>query len=185
MNEKNGWDGMNLPGLFLQLGEDLEREGLRDTPRRVAAAWREFLEGYTLRPDEILSKTFKAESTSAQMCHNMHFVSMCEHHLLPFFGYVHIAYQPKSIVAGLSKLTRLVDCFARRLQIQERMVDQIAEAMNTHLDPYFVIVIAEGRHLCCHGRGIRRTEMTFTTTALRGDAPKELVDALLLKGKTL
>jgi len=182
---KETWKNIDLAGLFLQLGEDLTREGLRDTPRRVAAAWKEFLEGYTLKPSEILARTFKVESTNAQMCHNMHFVSMCEHHLLPFFGYVHIAYQPRNVVAGLSKLTRLVDCFARRLQIQERMVDQIATAMYENLDPYFVIVIAEGRHLCCHGRGIRRTEMTFTTTALRGDAPIKLVDALLLKGRKL
>jgi len=119
------------------------------------------------------------------MCHNIHFTSMCEHHLLPFSGYVHIAYKPREVVAGLSKLSRLVDCFARRLQIQERMVDQIASAMCEYLNPHFVIVIAEGRHLCCHSRGIRRSEMTFTTTALKGKAPVELVDALLLKGKTI
>ncbi len=176
------WSSIDLPNLLLSLGEDLSREGLLATPRRVKAAWHEFLEGYTLEPEELLKTTFKAESTSAQMCHNIHFVSICEHHLLPFTGYVHIAYKPSTCVVGLSKLTRLVDCFAKRLQIQERMVQQIATTLDSVIKPRFVIVIAEGRHLCCHGRGIRRTEMTFTTTALCGKAPTELVDTLLLKG---
>lgn len=160
--------GVNLGGLLLQLGEDLEREGLQETPERVERAWLEFLEGYTLDPKEILGTTFAAESTGIQACTSINFFSMCEHHLLPFFGKAAIVYQPNKQVAGLSKLTRLVDCYARRLQIQERMTQQIADALFEHLEPVGVLVVSQAKHLCCHGRGIRRSQMEFKTTAERG-----------------
>lgn len=160
--------GIDLKGILLQLGENLNREGLQDTPERVERAWAEFLEGYTLDPKEILGKTFTAESKGIQACQNICFTSMCEHHLLPFFGVASIVYRPVEYVAGLSKLTRLVDCFARRLQIQERMTQQIAEALDQQLEPSGVLVICQAKHLCCHGRGIRRSQMEFKTTAQCG-----------------
>lgn len=166
MTSKN-W-GIDLRGLLLALGEDFDREGLQDTPDRVERAWGEFLEGYTLDPGEILGKTFTAESKGIQACTNIEFFSMCEHHLLPFFGTASVIYRPVKFVAGLSKLTRLVDCFARRLQIQERMTQQIADALFKHLEPEGVLVICCAKHLCCHGRGIRRSQMEFKTTAQCG-----------------
>lgn len=161
--------GLNIRGLLLALGEDLEREGLQDTPERVDNAWLEFLEGYTLDPGDILGTTFKTESEGIQACTQIEFSSMCEHHLLPFIGVASIVYLPKKQVLGLSKLARLVDCFARRLQIQERMTQQIAEALFEHVDPVGVLVICKAKHLCCHGRGVRRSRMVFTTTATCGE----------------
>lgn len=163
----NSW-GFDLGDLLLQLGEDVTREGLLDTPDRIERAWSEFLEGYTLDPKEILSRTFDAEGSGVQACIQISFTSMCEHHLLPFFGTVSIAYQPKERVIGLSKLARLVDCFAKRLQIQERMTEKIAQELYETLDPEGVLVICKAKHLCCHGRGIRRSQMLFNTTAVRG-----------------
>ncbi len=169
MCKKDTW-GIDIGALLLQLGEDLDREGLQETPERVERAWGEFLEGYTLDPKEILGKTFEAEGSGIQAVKNIEFFSMCEHHLLPFYGTVAIAYQPYKYVAGLSKLARLVDCYARRLQIQERMTKQIADSLFEHLEPRGgVLVICKAKHLCCHGRGIRRSQMEFTTTAQCGN----------------
>lgn len=160
--------GIDLSGMLLQLGENLDREGLQGTPQRVERAWAEFLEGYTLDPKEILGTTFTTESEGIQACTDISFCSMCEHHLLPFFGVASVIYRPHENVAGLSKLTRLVDCFARRLQIQERMTQQIANALDEFLEPEGVLVICQAKHLCCHGRGIRRERMEFKTTAQCG-----------------
>ena len=160
--------GINLGGLLLSLGENLDREGLQDTPKRVERAWGEFLEGYALDPKAILERTFRSESEGIQVCSNISFCSMCEHHLLPFFGTTLIVYRPNTQVAGLSKLARLVDCYARRLQIQERMTQQIADALFESLEPVGVLVICQAKHLCCHGRGIRRSQMEFKTTAQCG-----------------
>ena len=160
--------GIDIGGLLLQLGENLNREGLQDTPKRVERAWGEFLEGYTLDPKDILETTFLSESEGIQACSNISFCSMCEHHLLPFFGTATVIYKPDTHVTGLSKLTRLVDCFARRLQIQERMTQQIADTLFEYLSPIGVLVICQAKHLCCHGRGIRRSQMEFKTTAQRG-----------------
>lgn len=161
--------GIDLGALLLQLGENLDREGLQGTPDRVERAWAEFLEGYTLDPKEILGTTFTAESTGIQVGLGISFSSMCEHHLLPFFGEVSIVYSPDKQVAGLSKLARLVDCFARRLQIQERMTQQIADTFYEYLEPHGVLVLCRAKHLCCHGRGIRRSQMEFKTTAQCGE----------------
>lgn len=160
--------GVDIGGLLLQLGENLDREGLQATPDRVERAWGEFLEGYSLDPKEILGTTFKAESTGIQACTDISFTSMCEHHLLPFFGTTSVVYQPGERVTGLSKLTRVVDCYARRLQIQERMTQQIADAIWTCLEPVGVLVVCKAKHLCCHGRGIRRSQMEFKTVAQYG-----------------
>lgn len=162
------WTTLDLGKLLLQLGEDLDREGLRGTPERVERAWFEFLEGYTLDAEKILSRTFTVESQGLQFCRNIGFTSMCEHHLLPFFGVCHIGYVPSNHVTGLSKLSRLVDCYAKRLQIQERLTQQIADALWDHLKPVSVLVVVSAKHLCCHGRGIRRSQMSFVTSATHG-----------------
>ena len=179
-NQIQQWyDKVDLPELLLSLGEDLEREGLLETPDRVDRAWREFLNGYTLVPEDILAKTFEAEGQGIQICRDIHFTSLCEHHLLAFIGRVDIAYIPRERVVGLSKLSRLVDCFAKRLQIQERMVTQIADALQEAVEPKGIFVTARAQHLCCHGRGIKRESMFFVTSALRGQIPESLQTELL------
>lgn len=160
--------GIDLKEMLTNLGEDLNREGLQATPDRVKRAWSEFLEGYTIDLEDIFGTTFEAEGPGIQACQNIGFYSMCEHHLLSFFGTVSIVYQPDKCVAGLSKLARLVDCFAHRLQIQERMTQQIADTLYEHLDPKGVLVLCKAKHLCCHGRGIRRNQMEFRTVAQNG-----------------
>jgi len=103
---------------------------------------------------------------------------MCEHHLLPFFGTVSVVYQPNEVVVGLSKITRLVDCFAKRLQIQERMTEQIAQELMTYVKPKGVLVVCKAKHLCCHGRGIRRSEMKFQTTSIQGQVDQSFWELL-------
>lgn len=175
------WNNViNLPGLLLSLGEDLERRELSETPERMHNAWREQLEGYTIDPDEVLKKTWPNEGGGIILCRDIFFVSLCEHHLLSFFGHCNIAYEPTETgeVVGLSKLTRLVDCFAHRLQIQERLVNQIADALDKHLDTKGIAVVAQGQHLCCLGRGIRRESMGMTTIARRGKTGNDLVELI-------
>ncbi|KKN52390.1 hypothetical protein LCGC14_0613070 [marine sediment metagenome] len=165
--------GIDIGKMLLGLGEDLNREGLQRTPDRVKRAWAEFLIGYSLCPADLLKTTFKAEGKGMQACTSINFFSMCEHHLLPFFGTAAIVYRPASRVAGLSKLARIVDCYARRLQIQERMTEQIAHALGEHLTPKGVLVVCKAKHLCCHGRGVRRSSMEFTTEAEWGKVDKD------------
>ena len=179
MTEHNDHWGLSIKDLLLNLGEDLDREGLQGTPKRVERAWNELLEGYTLNSDELFESTFEAEGNGMQLCKNIAFTSMCEHHLLPFYGYVHICYNPSEYVIGLSKLSRLVDCFAHRLQIQERMTQQLVDTIATKLSPMGVFVLIEAVHLCCKGRGIRRDRMVFTTSGTYGTIDSTFCAALL------
>ena len=176
---------MEIRDLLLRLGEDLNREGLIETPERVAKAWCERLSGYEEDPEEILSKQFENEDEpgALHLCENVHYVSTCEHHLLPFEGYVSIAYLPDENVVGLSKLARLVQCYAKRLQIQERMTKEIAEAITQHLEPIGVAVVVSGRHLCCVGRGVRQKEMSFVTTTYRGNVDLQILQTMTLQIK--
>lgn len=176
---KRQWQQIDIPELLTSLGEDLGREGLEDTPQRVSKAWKEMLRGYTMDPRDILSKVFENEGLGIQMCRNIEFTSLCEHHFLSFFGYISIAYMPSDTVVGLSKLARVVDCFACRLQIQERLVEQIADALEESLKPKFIIVLASARHLCCVGRGIKKSSMLFETYATRGEIPSWVAPELL------
>ena len=177
---KESWkEHVDIPGLLLSLGVDLEEEGLEDTPRRVARAYEEFLHGYTLDAEEILERTFESDNKGIVLCRNIEFTSLCEHHFVPFFGICHIGYVPKDRVVGLSKLTRLVDCFAQRLQIQERLVQNICDAMVEHLEPTGVLVIAKAKHLCCLGRGVKRTKMDFVCTSQYGSIDSTLYHILL------
>ncbi|MGA3295841.1 MAG: GTP cyclohydrolase I FolE [Candidatus Bathyarchaeia archaeon] len=156
---------------FLEvMGEDPKREGLRDTPRRVADMYQELMEGYSMSPKEILSREWN-EVTGMVIAKEIDFFSLCEHHLLPFYGKVHIGYIPSRAVVGISKLVRLVDCFSKRLQLQERMTKQIVDAINENLHPYGVAVVVQARHLCMQMRGVR-SGAEIVTSELRGQFEK-------------
>ena len=146
------------------LGEDPSREGLLKTPRRVARAWMELTRGYYEDPIAILrSALFKESYHNMVVVRDIEFYSLCEHHLLPFFGKVHIAYIPNGEITGLSKLARIVDTFSHRLQVQERMTEQIAHSIQEALNPLGVMVVVEARHLCMQMRGVAKQEANTTT----------------------
>lgn len=151
------------------LGEDPAREGLRDTPSRVSRAWRELTEGYRMDPAKILSRDFPGCGyDEVVISRNIDFVSSCEHHMMPFTGVAHVGYLPGKRVVGLSKLARLVDCFARRLQIQEQMTVQIAQALQQALKPRGVAVVLEARHSCMSCRGVRKSGSDMVTSSMLG-----------------
>ena len=152
--------------LLIAIGEDPERSGLRDTPNRVAKWWQEFVDYQPGTMDTV----FGIENVDEMVVvSGMRVWSLCEHHLLPFHGKAHVAYLPRhGHVVGLSKLARTVEVFARRPQLQERLTDQIADALVTHLDPEGAIVIVEGEHMCMKMRGVRSTDSVMTTIARRG-----------------
>ena len=156
--------------LLQEIGENTKREGLRDTPRRVAAMYAELTEGYSMNPKEILAREWN-EVTGMVVAKDIGFFSLCEHHLLPFHGKVHIGYIPSRAVVGLSKLVRLVDCFSKRLQLQERMTKQIADAINDNLNPYGVVVVVQARHLCMEMRGVK-SGANIITSEIRGQFKK-------------
>lgn len=149
------------------IGEDVTRDGLTDTPRRVVKAYRELTEGYHADVAAILSTTFDVPYDELVVVRRVPFVSLCEHHMLPFSGHATIGYVPSDRVVGLSKLPRLLHAFARRLQVQERLTQQIAEAMVEHLQPKAVGVIIDAHHLCMSMRGVRSAG-TMTTSSLHG-----------------
>lgn len=149
------------------IGEDPARDGLVDTPSRVVKAWREMTAGYDEDPAEILSRTFDETSDEMIVLRGISFYSTCEHHMLPFYGEAQVGYLPGRVV-GISKLARLVNCFARRLQIQERMTRQIAEAIETHLEAKGVGVVIRAHHLCMGCRGVKQEETEMVTSSLLG-----------------
>ncbi len=151
-------------------GDDPDREGLRDTPKRVAKAFSEYFSGYGQDPEAILSKTFSEVEGYDEMVvlRDIRFTSHCEHHLAPFYGRVHIAYLPTNRVVGLSKLARLVDVYARRLQIQEKMTAQIANSIVNALQPKGVGVIVEAVHMCMTSRGVEKQGATMQTSRMMG-----------------
>lgn len=153
------------------LGEDPDREGLADTPARVARAFSELLAGTRERAEDHLARVFSQDHAGDDivMLKGIRFVSLCEHHLLPFTGIAHVAYLPShGRVTGLSKLARTVDVFARRLQMQERLTTQVADALVEHLDPRGVAVVVESEHSCLRLRGARKEDAFMVTTAFRG-----------------
>ena len=156
--------------LLLAIGEDPDREGLHDTPARVARMWTEVLVGTNNDPDHHLSRTFEIEHDEMVLVRDIPFNSMCEHHMLPFSGSAHIAYLPGSTgrFTGLSKLARLVEGYSRRLQVQERLTSQLADAMQSMLDPVGVLVVVEAEHSCMSLRGVRKPGTKTVTTAVRG-----------------
>lgn len=149
------------------IGEDPSRDGLVDTPARVLKAWREMTSGYDDDPAEILSRTFDETSDEMVVLRGIGFHSTCEHHLLPFYGQVSVGYLPGKVV-GISKLARLVDCFGRRLQIQERLTRQIAESIEEHLQARGVGVIVRAHHLCMGCRGVRQQTTEMVTSSMLG-----------------
>ncbi len=162
--------------ILYDLGEDPTRDGLRNTPDRVARAYDELLIGYKVDPVALLNNAlFDVEYNQMVMVTNIEFYSICEHHLLPITGKVHVAYIPDGKVVGLSKIPRVVDAFARRLQVQERMTYQIAELLNDLIRPQGVAVVVEAMHMCVMMRGVRKANAEMRTSALMGiflDDPK-------------
>lgn len=156
--------------LLEAIGEDPDREGLLETPRRVADMYVELFEGIESDPGEHLRVTFEIGHDEMVMVRDIPFTSLCEHHLVPFVGYAHVAYLPATDgrITGLSKLARLVEGFARRLQVQERMTTQIVEAMEKELLPRGSIVVVEAEHFCMSMRGVKKEGMTTVTSAVRG-----------------
>jgi GTP cyclohydrolase I len=151
------------------IGDDPEREGLRDTPKRVAAAYAEFFSGLHQEPGDILATTFDLDHEELVLVKDISFYSTCEHHLVPFHGTAHIGYIPAGgRVTGLSKLARLVEVYARRPQIQERLTTQIVDALMAHLDPKGAIVVVECEHMCMSMRGVRKPGAKTVTSAVRG-----------------
>jgi GTP cyclohydrolase I len=155
--------------LIAALGEDPRRPGLRATPQRFARALRFLTGGYESEPEDVVGDgVFEAEGEGVVVVRDVEFHSLCEHHLLPFFGRVHVAYLPGERIIGLSKIPRLVDIYARRLQVQERITEQLADALVRVLQPKGVLVVAEARHLCMAMRGVEKQHSATATRALRG-----------------
>lgn len=155
--------------LLLQLGEDPTREGLRDTPRRVAASLRFLTSGYEQNAEQIIKRAiFTEECNHMIIVRDIEIYSLCEHHMLPFFGRCHIGYIPKGRVFGVSKLARLVDCYARRLQVQERLTQQIAGIIKDYVHAEGVGVVMEARHLCMMMRGVEKQNSLMVTSAMLG-----------------
>jgi GTP cyclohydrolase I len=155
--------------LLVELGEDPSREGLVRTPKRVEKAMKFLTSGYEANVDEILNGAlFTVDYSEMVIVRDIDFYSLCEHHLLPFFGKCHVAYLPNGRVIGLSKLPRLVDIFARRLQLQERMTNEIAETIRQKINPLGVAVVCEGTHLCMAMRGVEKQNSYTITSAMLG-----------------
>ena len=155
--------------LLVSLGEDPTRDGLKETPRRVAKSLNFLTSGYRANLDEVINNAlFDVEYSEMVIVRDIDFYSLCEHHLLPFFGKCHVAYLPSKKVIGLSKLPRIVDMFARRLQVQERLTEQIADAITSKINPVGVAVVIEATHLCMAMRGVEKQNSTTVTSAMQG-----------------
>ena len=171
--------------ILLAIGEDPGRDGLRETPARMARAYAEQFSGLLKRPEDVLTTVFDADHDEMVLVRDIELYSTCEHHLTPFFGFAHVGYIPngKGQITGLSKLARLVDVYARRPQVQERMTSQIAEALMHVLEPRGVIVVVEAEHLCMSMRGVRKPGAKTVTSAVRGsfrDSDRTRAEAMSL-----
>ncbi len=155
--------------VIVDLGEDINREGLEKTPERVAKAMQFLTQGYDINPDGIIqSAMFTEDHSQMVIVKDIEVYSMCEHHMLPFFGKAHIAYIPDGKIVGLSKLPRVVDAYARRLQVQERLTDQIKDCIQRTLNPIGVAVVVEAQHMCMQMRGVEKQNSVTTTSAFTG-----------------
>jgi GTP cyclohydrolase IA len=155
--------------ILTAVGENPEREGLLDTPKRVAKAYDELLNGYRTDPDKLINNAlFDVDYDDMVVVKDIEYYSMCEHHMLPFFGHLHVAYVPNGRVIGLSKIPRVVDMFSRRLQVQERLTRQIAGFLSKVLDAQGVAVVATGKHMCSMVRGVKKHDSNMTTSAMLG-----------------
>ena len=176
--------------LLKELGEDSEREGLIKTPSRVAKAWEYLSKGYNQNIEKLINNAIFSENYDQMVViKDIEFYSMCEHHLLPFFGHAHIAYIPNGKIIGLSKIPRMVDMFARRLQVQERMTQEIANSLNDALNPRGVAIIIEAQHMCMQMRGVEKKKSYMSTSSMLGifrtdnKTRKEFLDIIKLDKK--
>ncbi len=162
--------GKNVKSLLEEIGENPNRQGLVDTPMRVAKAYKFLTKGYNENIADVLNNAiFEEKYDEMVIVKDIDFFSLCEHHMLPFFGKVHIAYIPDGKIVGLSKIPRIVDVFSRRLQVQERMTQEIADTLNKYLSPKGVAVVVEGYHMCMMMRGVEKQNSYATTSAVHGD----------------
>ena len=160
---------MNTENLLELLGEDPSREGLLNTPKRVAKAWEFLTKGYNENLDELINNAiFKGESKDMVIVKNIEFYSLCEHHMIPFYGKAHIGYIPDGKIIGLSKLARITDLFSQRLQVQERLTNQIAQCLQKVLNPRGVAVVLEGKHFCMLSRGVQKQNSIATSSSMLG-----------------
>lgn len=156
--------------LLESIGENPKREGLLETPRRVADAYEFLTSGYHKKIEDVMNDAvFNEKYDEMVLVKNIDFYSLCEHHMLPFYGKVHVAYIPNGRIIGLSKIPRIVDVFARRLQVQERMTQQIADTIEKYLQPRGVAVVSEAYHMCMMMRGVEKQNSSATTSAVHGD----------------
>ena len=160
--------------ILKDIGEDPDREGLVDTPKRVQSMYEELTRGYIETPEEVINNAiFNIKYDEMVIVKDIEYYSLCEHHMLPFFGRCHVAYIPNGKVIGLSKIPRIVDVFARRLQVQERMTVQIANFLNESLEPHGVAVVTNGYHLCMAMRGIMKADANMLTSSMLGAFRKD------------
>lgn len=158
-----------VQNILTEIGEDPQRDGLQRTPERVARMYNELTAGYSMDIETIINGAlFDVEYEDMVLVRDIEFYSLCEHHMLPFFGKAHVAYIPNGKVLGLSKIPRIVDMFARRLQVQERMTTQIADMLDELLHPQGIAVVVEGAHMCAMMRGVKKSETMMTTSTMRG-----------------
>jgi GTP cyclohydrolase IA len=173
-----------IKNLIELCGDDPDRDGLQDTPFRVLKAFMEYTEGYRENPKAHLEKVFDVQHKELVMVKDIEFHSMCEHHFAPFFGVAHVGYVPDKKITGLSKIGRMVEGYAKRFQVQERMTNEIAQAVEDILEPQGTMVVVEAKHMCMCGRGIKKSNASTTTTAVRGlyadkaDARMEFISLL-------
>ncbi len=178
-NDQYNWDNVekiaaNYKNIIETLGEDSNREGLIKTPMRIAKAMHFLTQGYDINPNEIIqSALFEQETQEMIIVKDIELYSMCEHHMLPFFGRAHIAYIPNGKITGLSKFARVVDAFSRRLQVQERLTRQILDCIQESLNPLGVAVVIEAKHLCMMMRGVEKQNSVTTTSAFTGEFAKQ------------
>jgi len=159
--------------LLKEIGENPDREGLVRTPSRVAKSWEFFSKGYNQNLEDIINNAiFEEDAKDMVIVRDIEFFSLCEHHLLPFFGKAHVGYIPNGKVIGLSKIPRIIDMFSRRLQVQERLTHQVAEALQDVLNPIGVAVVMEGRHMCMQMRGVEKQNSFASTSAMLGQFRK-------------
>ena len=171
----NNYDKLeSLTSELLQLiGEDINRDGLIKTPMRVAKAWDYFSQGYRTNIDDVINNAIFTENCKDMIVvRDIEFFSLCEHHMIPFFGRAHVGYLPDGKIIGLSKIPRIVDMFSRRLQVQERLTDEIANTIQNILNPIGVAVVMEGRHLCMQMRGVEKQNSLASTSAMLGQFRK-------------
>ncbi|MEX1031237.1 MAG: GTP cyclohydrolase I FolE [Paenibacillaceae bacterium] len=171
MNKKSKQAKIFMEGvkeLISLCGDDPERDGLQETPFRVLKAFLEYTEGYRENPNRHLEKTFDVDHQELVLVKDIEFYSVCEHHFAPFFGVAHVGYIPNKKITGLSKIARMVEGYAKRYQVQERLTSQIARAMEDVLEPKGTMVVIEAKHMCMCGRGVRKSSSSTTTSSVRG-----------------